>query len=71
MVYYFSKTIDWAKYLDVRQRINTKMMRAVKARGLSIAFPTQTLYFEGEVARRMADSRSDLPFGGDSGPSTP
>lgn len=71
MVYYFSKTIDWAKYLDVRQRINTKIMRAVKARGLSIAFPTQTLYFEGEVARRMADSRSDLPFGGDSGPSTP
>jgi MscS family membrane protein len=71
MVYYFSKTIVWAEYLEVRQRINTKIMRAVKARGLSIAFPTQTVYFEGEVARRMAESRTDLPFGRDSGPATP
>jgi len=48
------KDPDFHKHMKLRQRLNLSFMRAVKARGLSFAFPTQTLYFEGEIARQMA-----------------
>jgi hypothetical protein len=38
-------------------------MRALKALGLSIAFPTRTVYFEGDVAKAM----TRLPPGSSSG----
>ncbi|BET67783.1 mechanosensitive ion channel family protein [Opitutales bacterium ASA1] len=64
LVYYFTTSTKWLEHMDVRQRINLKIMRAVKARGLSIAFPTRTLYFEGDIARRLAD-RSESASGGE------
>ncbi|NJK92895.1 MAG: mechanosensitive ion channel family protein, partial [Blastochloris sp.] len=54
LVYYFSSDITWDHHLAVRERINLKIMRAVSAAGLSFAFPTRTLYLEGDLARRMA-----------------
>jgi len=33
-------------------------MRAVEARGLSFAFPSQSLYLEGEAARALAGPRA-------------
>ncbi|RME66647.1 MAG: mechanosensitive ion channel family protein [Verrucomicrobia bacterium] len=60
LVYYFTKTTKWLEHMDIRQRINLKIMRAVEARGLAFAFPTQTLYFEGEIARRMAGEAPSL-----------
>ncbi len=54
LVYYFTKTTKWLEHMNVRQRINLKIMKAVQARGLSIAFPTRTVYFEGDIASRMA-----------------
>jgi MscS family membrane protein len=68
LVYYFTKTTKWLEYMEVRQRINTKMAKAIAARGSSVAFPTRTLYLEGEVARRLAGG-ADLP--GDFGPQAP
>ena len=59
LVYYFTVTTKWLAHMDIRQRINLEIMRAIEARGLSVAFPTRTVYFEGEVARK-ALSR-DLP----------
>jgi len=44
LVYYFTRTINWLEYMDARQRINCKIMRAVESRGLSIAFPTRTVH---------------------------
>lgn len=41
---WFSSDFDWAKHMEVRERINLKIMRAVAARGLEFAFPTQTLH---------------------------
>ncbi|MEZ5278753.1 MAG: mechanosensitive ion channel family protein [Opitutaceae bacterium] len=52
LVYYFTVTTKWLAHMDIRQRINLKIMRAIEARGLSVAFPTRTIYFEGDVARR-------------------
>jgi MscS family membrane protein len=54
LVYYFTSTTKWLEYMDVRQRINIKIAKLVAAHGSSIAFPTRTLYLEGDVARRMA-----------------
>lgn len=41
---YVIKDADFAKHMQVRQRINFGIMRAVEARGLSFAFPTQTVH---------------------------
>jgi MscS family membrane protein len=45
---------DFQKAMRVKQRINLAIMRAVEARGLSFAFPTQTIQLAGEVAERLA-----------------
>jgi len=55
LVYYFSLSTKWLEYMDVRQRVNCKIMRAIRKRGLSVAFPTRTLYLDGQVARNMAE----------------
>ncbi|WP_309396661.1 mechanosensitive ion channel family protein [Cerasicoccus maritimus] len=54
LVYYFTLSTKWLEYMDVRQRVNCKIMRAIRDRGLSVAFPTRTLYLDGQVARNMA-----------------
>lgn len=73
LVYYFTVSTAWLVHMDVRQRINLKIMRAIEARGLSVAFPTRTLYFEGDIAKTMAgqnaSSQGKLP--GDFGPDSP
>lgn len=84
LVYYFTKTIAWIPHMEIRQRINCKIMRAIKARGLSIAFPTRSLYLDGPVASKIAgmdyQSRWDVQSGpgssegrlpGDFGPDAP
>jgi MscS family membrane protein len=45
---------DFQKSMRVKQRINLQIMRAVEARGLSFAFPTQTVHLAGEVAEKLA-----------------
>ncbi len=54
LLYFFTKPTAYAEHTEVLERINLAVMRAVEARGLSIAFPTQTVYFEGEVAKAFA-----------------
>ncbi len=44
LVYFFTKTTVWEDYLKVRQEVNLAIMRALEALGLSIAFPSQTVY---------------------------
>lgn len=43
-VVYVLQDADFAKHMQARQRINLAIMRAVEARGLSFAFPTQTVH---------------------------
>ena len=51
---YFTADPDFKKHLYVRERINLEIMRAVAERGLSFAFPTQTLHVDDDVARKLA-----------------
>jgi MscS family membrane protein len=41
---YNTKNPDFGKHMELRQRVNLAIMRAVAARGLAFAFPTQTLH---------------------------
>jgi MscS family membrane protein len=54
---YFSSDPDWGKHMALRERLNLKIMRAVAARGLSFAFPTQTVLLDGPVAKALAERK--------------
>ncbi len=45
-LYFFSNNADWAYYLDVRQRVNLKIMRKLEEMGLEVAFPSSSVYIE-------------------------
>lgn len=53
-VLYFTKATDYDGHLATKERVNLATMRALDDLGLSIAFPTQTVYFEGDIAKRLA-----------------
>lgn len=61
LVYYFTSTTAWLEHMDIRQRVNIKIMKAVEARGASMAFPTRSLHFEGDIAERIADGLGSRP----------
>jgi MscS family membrane protein len=52
---YVTRSPDNPVHLATRQRINLAIMRAVAARGLSFAFPTQTVIHDGPVAKKLAE----------------
>jgi MscS family membrane protein len=54
-VVYLVNDPDFQKAMRLRQRVNLAFMRAVEQRGLSFAFPTQTLHFAGDVAQKIAE----------------
>jgi len=49
------KDPDFHKHMQLRMRLNLAFIRAVEARGLSFAFPTQTVILDGPAAKRLAD----------------
>ena len=49
LIYYFTKATAFADHLETKERINLAVMRAIDNMGLSIAFPTRTVYLEGQV----------------------
>ena len=56
-VMYFTTGILPAEHLAIKERVNLAIMRVVAELGLSIAFPTRTVYFEGDIAKAMAGRR--------------
>ena len=53
-LYYFTSALDYATHTETKERINLVIMRFLAGMGLSIAFPTHTVYFEGDIAERLA-----------------
>lgn len=58
-IVYVTKASDFAAAMRLRERLNLAFMRAVAAHGLSFAFPTQTIQFDGPVARQLAAARTN------------
>jgi len=45
-IYTFTKTANWAKYLEIRESVNLEIMKIVEDNGSSFAFPSQSIYVE-------------------------
>ena len=45
-IYTFTKTANWAKYLEIREDVNLQIMRIVEENGSAFAFPSQSIYVE-------------------------
>jgi MscS family membrane protein len=54
---YVTKSPDFHKQMALRQRLNLAFMKAVEARGLSFAFPTQTVHFDGAIAKQLVEAK--------------
>lgn len=54
-IVYVTKDGDFMKHMTLRQKLNMEFMRTVQRRGLSFAFPSQTVYFDGDIARKLAE----------------
>jgi MscS family membrane protein len=54
---YMTKHPDFQKHMALRERINLAIMRAVAARGLALAFPTQTVVLDGPSARQIVEKK--------------
>lgn len=46
--YFFTKTIVWAEFLQIKEKINLKIMEIVEKNGCSFAFPSQSIYIENQ-----------------------
>jgi MscS family membrane protein len=57
LVAYVATSPDNLAHLQLRERLNLAFMRAVAARGLAFAFPTQTVQLEGPVAKALAEKK--------------
>jgi MscS family membrane protein len=53
-IVYVARDPDFARHLQLRQRMNLAFMRAVQARGLAFAFPTQTIELGTSAAKAVA-----------------
>jgi len=54
-LYFFTKTTVWGEFLKVRTDVNLKIMKIVEELGMSVAFPSRSIYIEntgdgGELA---------------------
>jgi MscS family membrane protein len=45
-VYTFTATADWARYLEIKEDINIKIMKIIEENNVEFAFPSQSLYIE-------------------------
>ena len=52
-IYTFTKTANWAKYLEIREDIHLKIMKIVEENGSSFAFPSQSIYVEQLPSENM------------------
>jgi len=48
-IYFFTKTTVWTEFLAVKEEINFKIMEILEEEGVSVAFPSRSIYFENEL----------------------
>ncbi|WP_052015645.1 mechanosensitive ion channel domain-containing protein [Alkalihalobacillus hemicellulosilyticus] len=45
-IYFFTKSIVWLEWFATKEDINFKIMSILKEEGVSVAFPTRSIYME-------------------------
>lgn len=48
-IYFFTVTTVWGEYLQVKEDINFKIMEILEQEGVSVAFPSRSIYFENTL----------------------
>ncbi|WP_261177323.1 mechanosensitive ion channel family protein [Anaerobacillus sp. CMMVII] len=51
-LYFFTKTTDWGEYLAVKEDINLKILEILQKQGVSIAFPSRSIYIEKNANKK-------------------
>ncbi len=63
-VYCFTNTTVWQEYLEMRQDVNLKIMQIVEEIGMSMAFPSQSVYLENtEITDSLLDRGNNTKIG--------
>jgi MscS family membrane protein len=45
-IYTFTRTSNWAKYLEIREDVHLKIMKIVEENNAKFAFPSHSIYLE-------------------------
>jgi len=48
-IYFFTKTKVWAEFMAAKEDINFKIMEILEQEGVSVAFPSRSIYFENKL----------------------
>ncbi len=59
MVYCFTTTTNWGEYLDARQSLSLQIMELLEGMGLSIAFPSRTVYLANPTGEPVPTENED------------
>lgn len=54
-IYFFTKTTQWVKYLEVKEDINLKILEILEEEEVTVAFPTRSLFFENRLERKAVE----------------
>jgi len=60
-LYFFTKTTVWAEFLQVKEDINFKIMEILEKEGVSVAFPSRSIYFENQLKKAERETGSNEP----------
>lgn len=53
MIYCFSKSVEWQKWLEVKQDVILKIIAIFEKNGLSFAFPSQSVYWQNDAKKPL------------------
>ena len=45
-IHYFTKSIAWGEFMQIKEEINYKIMEILEQEGVSVAFPSRSIYLE-------------------------
>jgi len=48
-LYFFTKTTVWGDFMAVKEELNFKIMEILEEEGVSVAFPSRSIYFENKL----------------------
>ncbi len=60
-IYFFTYTKVWTEFLAVKEEINFKIMEILEDEGVSVAFPSRSIYFENKLDTGTGFPESDDP----------
>ncbi|MGM0652463.1 MAG: mechanosensitive ion channel family protein [Bacillota bacterium] len=59
-IYYFTNTTVWGEFMAVKEAINFKIMEILEEEGVSIAFPSRSIYFENQLKKAEREAGRNL-----------